>query len=118
MLDMATTPLPRTEEGWPSKFQFAAVDRLTGPIEGRAMVLTRHFNAPRGGPVFDRPAALIIDNIPPWVTSKIDPNLHRAGASELVVDGLSTSAHYAISDVALHPRLSDFLAASATIKPA
>ncbi len=79
-------------------------------------MLCGDFNAPRGGPVFDKLADHLADNIPPAATTTIDPNLHRSGALELVVDGLFTSPHFTASDVALHPGLSDHQGVTATIR--
>jgi endonuclease/exonuclease/phosphatase family metal-dependent hydrolase len=117
-LAIATTHFPWTDNGLPSDFQFAALDRLMGIIGHRRLVLTGDFNAPRGGPVFDRLAAHLTDNIPADVTTTIDPELHRAGPLQLVVDGLFTSSHYRACEVALHQGLSDHQAVTGTIGPA
>jgi endonuclease/exonuclease/phosphatase family metal-dependent hydrolase len=115
---LATTHFPWTHNGLPSDFQFAALDRLIALIGDRPIVLTGDFNAPRGGPLFDRLAAHLTDNIPANVTTTIDPELHRAGALELVVDGLFTSPHYQASDVSVHPGLSDHQAVTGVIEAA
>lgn len=117
-LSLATTHFPWTDNGQPSDFQFVALDRLIALVTSRPIVLSGDFNAPRGGPVFDRLATHLADNIPGDVMTTIDPVLHRAGALELVVDGLFTSPHYQASDVALHQSLSDHQAVTATIGPA
>ena len=53
-LEIATTHFPWTPDGRPSDFQSHALDRLLALVEGRAIVLCGDFNAPRGGPVFDK----------------------------------------------------------------
>jgi endonuclease/exonuclease/phosphatase family metal-dependent hydrolase len=115
MLEIATTHFPWAPDGRPSDFQFLALDQLLALVDGRSIVLTGDFNAPRGGPVFDKLADHLTDNIPPSAKTTIDPTLHRSGALELVVDGLFTSPHYTASDVALHPGLSDHQGVTATI---
>ena len=115
-LEIATTHFPWTPDGRPSDFQSHALDRLLALVEGRAIVLCGDFKAPRGGPVFDKLADHLADNSPPAATTTIDPNLHRSGALELVVDGLFTSPHFTASDVALHPGLSDHQGVTATIR--
>lgn len=113
--DLATTHFPWTNNGQASDFQFAAVDRLIALASGRPIVLMGDFNAPRGGPVFGRLAEALADNIPAAARTTIDPQLHRAGPLELVVDGLFTSPHYEALDVRLHAGLSDHQAVSAAI---
>jgi endonuclease/exonuclease/phosphatase family metal-dependent hydrolase len=115
--EIATTHFPWTENGQATDFQFTALEQLIALVEGRRIVLTGDFNAPRGGPVFDRLADVLTDNIPAAATTTLDPELHRAGPLELVVDGLFTSPDYRVEDVALHPGLSDHQAVTATIGP-
>lgn len=117
-LALATTHFPWTDNGLPSDFQFTALERLLALIGDSRIVLTGDFNAPRGGPVFDRLAAHLTDNIPADVTTTIDPLLHRAGALNLVVDGLFTSPHYRASEVAVHAGLSDHQAVTGVIEAA
>ena len=58
------------------------------------------------------------DNIPLRYTTSIDPNLHRAGALELMVDGLFSTPGYVVSDVALHSGVSDHCAITCAISRA
>jgi hypothetical protein len=49
--------------------------------------------------------------------TSIDPKLHRAGALQLMVDGLFTTPGYEASDVMLHTGVSDHCAITARIAP-
>ena len=117
-LHVATTHFPWTPEGTVLPFQTAAVARLIDAVRDRPVVLTGDFNAPRGGPIFSAIAAVLRDCIPPAVTTSIDPQLHRAGALQLMVDGLFASPHYHVEGVEMHTGLSDHQAISARIAAA
>lgn len=112
---VATTHFPWTPDGRPRPFQTAAVERLITALEIRPLVLTGDFNAPRGGPIFDVLAGAWQDNIPPEVNTTLDPELHRAGPLELVVDGLFTTDDVSVRDVRIVPGLSDHQAITAQI---
>lgn len=103
---VATTHFPWTEDGTARPFQRDAVERLIAMLDG-PLVLTGDFNAPRGGPVFDALAKVWTDCIPPGVKTSIDPELHRAGPLQLMVDGLFLTPEYRAEDVAMHTGLSD-----------
>ena len=89
-LDVATTHFPWTDHGQPRDFQFHAMDDLIGRFTGRRLLLTGDFNGPRGGPVFNRLAAVLADNVPDSARTTLDPKLHRAGPLDLVVYGFFT----------------------------
>ena len=76
------------------------------------------FNAPRGGETFSMLAAKYKDAIPASYASSLDPNLHRAGHLQIMVDGLFTTPGYSASDVRLQFGLSDHAAIVATISKA
>lgn len=116
-ITIATTHFPWTPDGSPRPFQVAAVERLTGLLEG-PLVLTGDFNAPRGGPIFSKLAKVWNDQIPATAKTSIDPQLHRAGPLQLMVDGLFTTAEFRADDVSLHTGLSDHQGISARISRA
>jgi hypothetical protein len=68
------------------------------------------FNAPRGRLIFDRIATKYKDNIPPYVTTTIDKNIHHAGDLQLVVDGLFSTSKYEVRSVQVLDGLSDHCA--------
>lgn len=113
---LATTHFPWTPDGEPRPFQTAAADKLIAAIGTEPIILTGDFNAPRGGPIFAAFAAKWRDNIPPSATTSLDPELHRAGPLDLMVDGLFTSPEYTASDVRLVTGLSDHQGIAATIR--
>lgn len=71
------------------------------------VVLSGDFNAPRGRATFDRLAERYRDNIPPQYQTSIDPDLHKAGALQLMVDGLFTSPQFQVREARLQTGLSD-----------
>lgn len=111
---VATTHFPWTPDGEPRAFQLEAAARLAGMLTG-PVVLTGDFNAPRGGPVFARLAQVWRDCIPADVKTSIDPELHRAGPLQLMVDGLFVTPSYCADDVRLHTGLSDHQGITAEI---
>ena len=82
------------------------------------MLLGGDFNAPRGGPIFARLARHWTDCIPADVTTSIDPELHRAGALELMVDGMFASPGVRVDSVRMHTGLSDHQGITATARDA
>lgn len=78
-------------------------------------VLCGDFNAPRGGEIWNELARRYKDNIPMEIETTIDPNLHRNGALQLVVDGLFSAPKYKISDVRVVCGVSDHQAIVANI---
>ena len=113
---VATTHFPWSPEGQVLGFQTAAVQRLADMVWRRSVVLTGDFNAPRGGPIFAAIADVLTDCVPPDIMTSIDPLLHRAGALELMVDGLFSSRDYGVSEVRMHSGLSDHQGLSARIE--
>lgn len=115
-LRLATTHFPWTPDGKPRPYQEEALSSLMGQLGDESLIFTGDFNAPRGGPVFDGLAAKWRDNIPTSATTSLDPDLHRAGPLDLVVDGLFTTPDIHIADVELHAGLSDHKAITATVE--
>lgn len=114
-MTVATTHFPWTPDGAPRPFQDDAACRLIAGLGNDPVVLTGDFNAPRGGPVFGKFARVWRDCIPADVTTSLDPDLHRAGPLELMVDGLFVSHHHSADDVRLHAGVSDHQAIAARI---
>jgi endonuclease/exonuclease/phosphatase family metal-dependent hydrolase len=81
-------------------------------------VLAGDFNAPRGREIFTLLSAKYKDNIPSRYSTSLDPDLHRAGKLDLMVDGLFTTPSYIAEGVELHNGVSDHCAITATIKRA
>lgn len=79
-------------------------------------VLCGDFNTPRGNIIFDTLATKYTDNIPAEITTTIDPELHRAGPLQLVVDGLFTTPAYNVTDVTILTGLSDHCGIGAIIQ--
>lgn len=113
-ITVATTHFPWTPDGEPRPFQVDAAQELIRLLDGPA-VLTGDFNAPRGGPVFAALAEVWRDCIPGEVVTSIDPELHRAGPLQLMVDGLFVTRDYRVDDVRLHTGLSDHQGITAEI---
>jgi endonuclease/exonuclease/phosphatase family metal-dependent hydrolase len=111
---VATTHFPWTPDGRPRGFQAEAAERLIAELQG-PVVLTGDFNAPRGGPIFAALARNWRDCIPADVATSVDPDLHRAGPLQLMVDGLFLTPDYRANDVALHTGLSDHQGITAEI---
>jgi endonuclease/exonuclease/phosphatase family metal-dependent hydrolase len=116
-ITIATTHFPWTPDGSPRPFQVEAVERLIGLLEG-PLVLTGDFNAPRGGPIFTALAKVWNDCIPATVKTSIDPQLHRAGPLQLMVDGLFSTSDFRADDVTMHTGLSDHQGITASISSA
>jgi endonuclease/exonuclease/phosphatase family metal-dependent hydrolase len=72
-------------------------------------VLCGDFNAPRGRELFSKftDELGLIDHLPPHVTTTIDPQLHAAGALELAVDTIFSTAEYQVTDVQVLEGISD-----------
>ena len=92
---------------------FAGLSRILDKAE--EIVFSGDFNAPRGGEIFSRLASRYKDNVPPEYTTSIDPNMHRNGKIELMVDGLFSTPKYEVSDVKMVCGLSDHCALTAKI---
>ena len=104
------THFPWTPDGSPSDHQRRACDQLLAVLGQRELVLCGDFNAPRGGEIFTRLAARWHDNIPASYVTSIDPELHKAGPLQLMVDGVFSTPEYRIRNVVLHQGVSDHCA--------
>jgi endonuclease/exonuclease/phosphatase family metal-dependent hydrolase len=107
---------------WSAKGKASSLQRrhfeamLARLSEIEEFVLAGDFNAPRGGEIYTRLAQLYQDNLPPDVTSTLDPHLHYAGRLDLVVDGLFSTPAYRVHNVRLHAGLSDHQAITCQIE--
>ena len=113
---IATTHMPWTPNGSVSEHQRRACERLFALLGQRPLILCGDCNAPRGGEIFSRLAGHWRDNIPAQYTSSLDPDLHRAGPLELMVDGIFSTADYRVDDVAMHRGVSDHCAITASAR--
>lgn len=116
---MGTTHFTWTHDGGPSEEQHRDMDRLLDALtefhDETGILFCGDFNAPRGGEIFARLNERYTDNIPPHITSTIDPKLHRAAGLEWVVDGLFSTAHYQVHNVEILEGISDHKAIFAVI---
>ncbi len=113
---IATTHLTWTPDGESNDEQRRDAAALLRVLEEfDEFVLCGDFNAPRGGEIFSMFASRYKDNIPPHYTSSLDPELHRAGPLELMVDGIFSTPSYAVSGVELISGVSDHKALVATV---
>lgn len=119
---IGTTHFTWTPDGSPDDLQRADLKHLFATLEDMGeFVLAGDFNAPRinrngtPGEIFSAIAATYKDNIPAEYTTSIDGSIHRAGPLPYMVDGLFSTPAYEVSDVVLHPGVSDHMAVTATI---
>ena len=71
------------------------------------IVLFGDFNAPRGREIFTKLCERFKDNIPPDVTTTLDPDIHRAGPLPYVIDGAFSTPKYKVSKVEVIGGVSD-----------
>ncbi len=116
MAAVATTHFTWSPGGIINEDQKANLEVLLKLLEETPeFILAGDFNSPRGTEVFDTLAKRYTDNIPSSVTSTIDPQLHKAGRLEYVVDGLFTTRRYQVDNVSIIDGLSDHCGITATI---
>lgn len=112
---IATTHFTWTPNGKPDEWQLHDLERLFGILGGMGeFILCGDFNAPRGGGVFSALAQRYTDNVPPCITTTIDPQRHRVQGLSAMVDGIFTTPAYAVSRVEAHGGLSDHYALTGT----
>jgi endonuclease/exonuclease/phosphatase family metal-dependent hydrolase len=128
---IATTHFPVSVGGKTSDFQRQDLVRLLPLLEQEGeLVLAGDFNAPRGGEIFSALASKYADNIPPEYIWSIDRHMHRAGPMKLeadaqaagfegfMVDGIFSTPGYSVSNIEIHPGISDHCGFSAEISKA
>lgn len=113
---IGTTHFRWTPDGSSTPEQVTDMNALLALLgETGEFVLTGDFNAPRGGEVYAMLAERYTDNVPPEYATSIDPNLHRAGPLQLMVDGIFSTPSYTVSDFRMVPGVSDHQALLATV---
>lgn len=113
---MMTTHFTWTPDGKPTDEQREHMKKLLQVLGTMGeFVLAGDFNAPRGGEMWEELASRYKDNIPSHYTTSLDPNLHRAGPLERMVDGIFSTPGYVVSDVELVNGVSDHCALVATV---
>jgi endonuclease/exonuclease/phosphatase family metal-dependent hydrolase len=113
---IGTTHFTWSPDGKANPEQLRDVDLLLAHLEGHEpVVFCGDFNAPRGGEIFARVAAHYTDHVPARCTTSIDGARHRAGALQLMVDGLFSSPGVTAADVRLVDGVSDHMAIVADI---
>lgn len=80
-------------------------------------ILCGDFNAPRGREIWTELSKRLVDNIPPDITSTIDPTLHYTKGLQIVVDGFFTSptSRVLVESLKLVHGISDHQAIVATL---
>lgn len=81
-------------------------------------VLCGDFNSPRGGEMFAKftDELSLIDHLPRGIVTTIDPQHHRAGALESVVDTVFSTPEYHVANLQVLDGLSDHKAILVTIE--
>ncbi len=114
---LANTHLTWTPNGSVTEEQLTAARKMLQYLaQYDDLILVGDFNAPRGKATFQLLADTYTDNIPPEVTSSLDPELHRAGPLPFLVDGVFTSAKYRVEHISFHTGISDHKAILFDIK--
>lgn len=93
---VATTHFTWTPDGEPNKEQWEDLPKLKAIFSRRVRecIFAADTNSPRGGKIWAEMAKIFTDNVPKDITSTLDPNLHRKGDLQLVIDGLFTTPEY------------------------
>ncbi len=113
---IATTHFTWTPDGNPSEAQRVDMKSLLNILDTmREFVLAGDFNTPRCGEMFAELSTRYKDDIPMQYTSSLDPDLHRAGPLEKMVDGIFSTPAYTVSKVEMVAGLSDHCALIATV---
>lgn len=111
---VATTHFTWTPRGNYTAEQAASFESLKRILDQYPdFVLTGDFNSPRNQMpdentnVFKELAAMYRDHIPSHYQTSVDPELHKAGPLQLLVDGLFSTSQYQSQNVRLVPGVSD-----------
>ncbi|MDQ3008957.1 MAG: endonuclease/exonuclease/phosphatase family protein [bacterium] len=113
---IGTTHFTWSVKGEPTEEQDRDLHQLFSILDSIPdVVFCGDFNAPRGKATFAKIAERYTDHIPPSVTTSIDPELHKAGALELMVDALFSTPEYTVTDVKVSAGVSDHQAITATV---
>ena len=115
-ITVANTHLAWTANGQSTEYQRTYAKDLLKALEQKEhIVLCGDLNAPRGGETWNIFAHHYVDNIPSFVETTIDQNLHKVKGLQYVVDGLFSSPTLRFSDVGVVDGLSDHMAVLATL---
>lgn len=113
---VATTHFTWSDQGQTTPEQERDLKGLLKLLEKTPeVILCGDFNAPRGREIFSHLSRVFTDNIPPEVTSTLDPELHRVGQKQLVIDVLFTSPAYNVEKAEVVCGVSDHCAVKAKI---
>lgn len=108
---LATTHFMWAANCLPNDAQGITVERIIVALQDKSrVILTGDFNTPRGYAPYSRLAEAFHDNVPAEVMTTIDPHLHRAGALQVVIDGVFSSKDINVSDVNIVSGVSDHCA--------
>lgn len=114
---IATTHFTWTPDGETDDRQWRDLAALLPLLSRhRELIVCGDFNAPRGKEIFAALADRYRDNIPPEITSTLDPELHALkGKISLVIDGLFSTSGYQVSNVNVHQGISDHMPVTARL---
>jgi endonuclease/exonuclease/phosphatase family metal-dependent hydrolase len=108
---IATTHFVWTKNGETDDRQRRGLQKLIPKLDSfKPFVFCGDLNAPRGNEAFDTLASHYIDTIPKNITTTLDPALHKAGALQLVVDGMFVSEDGLIKETRVVSGVSDHMA--------
>ncbi len=102
-----------THFAWSSKAKTTQLQRtnlkrmLSILTDIKQFILCGDFNSPRGGEIWSELARYYHDNVPSYIESTIDSNLHRKKGLKLVVDGIFSTKQYGVRDVTIQKGISD-----------
>lgn len=115
---IATTHFTWSDHGEITEKQRVNMAKLLKAMESYSeLVLVGDFNTPRGKELYTDLSTAFTDTLPADVVTTIDGERHRAGALQLVVDGMF-SRGYRVEEVQVHTGLSDHCGISGLVSPA
>lgn len=117
--NIATTHFTWSDQGEATEDQRRDLGRLMQLVSNfDELALCGDFNAPRGREIYSILAQTLEDQLPEKITTTIDPDMHYAGALELVVDSIFTTPGYKMTRVHTKSGISDHQAVIGHLKKA
>jgi endonuclease/exonuclease/phosphatase family metal-dependent hydrolase len=114
---IATTHFTWSMAGETTPEQLRDFERLSQLLDKvPEVILCGDFNAPRGREVYTALSQRYQDTIPSDVTSSLDPELHKVGHKQLMIDGLFLSPAYKADKVEVVCGVSDHCGIRAVIQ--
>lgn len=108
---VGTTHFTYTPDGEPDMEQTVALGKLIGELSLYPdLVLTGDFNIPRANGLYGMLCKEFTDNVPQYIESSLDPELHRVKGLLRMVDYFWTKGSYRARDVRFEAGISDHCA--------